>query len=152
MSNPTWKICPSCTIGQSAHGMNHCGYCNAPEPEPYFYTYPAPAPATSRPSPVRDRQPPAYTHPDALVHQIEETIRLAAKLGDDAFDLIEGRGLHAMRLQIEKDVASLRASRATLGDADLAALIALVPKFRENPMYKGHHDEFREIVARLASI
>lgn len=66
----------------------------------------------ARPDTAPDAQRHNYAHPDALVHQVGEAIKLAAKLGDDAFDFIEGRGLHAMRLQIEKDVAALRAQAA----------------------------------------
>jgi len=48
---------------------------------------------------------PAWTQ-DELARKIEEAIHLAAKLGPDAFDAIEGRGLLFLRLDIAAAVAA----------------------------------------------
>ena len=40
-----------------------------------------------------------------IMAKVEEAIRLASRLGDDAFDHIEGRGLHQIRLEIQARLA-----------------------------------------------
>ena len=49
---------------------------------------------------------------EALLERIEDAIKLAAQLGADAFDFIEGRGLYQERLAIQSDVRHLAAPRA----------------------------------------
>ena len=47
--------------------------------------------------------------PLSLPGQIEDAIKSAALLGDNAFDAIEGRGLHRLRLMLQQEVQFLEA-------------------------------------------
>lgn len=48
---------------------------------------------------------------DPLFRKVEAAIQLAARLGEDAFDFIEGRGLHLSRHEIAKEILEIRAGR-----------------------------------------
>lgn len=52
--------------------------------------------------------------PLSLAGQIEDAIKSAALLGDQAFDAIEGRGLHRLRLMLQEEVQFLERRTAYL--------------------------------------
>src|ERR1051326_289280 len=50
---------------------------------------------------------------DALFAKIEAAIKYASELGENAYDLIDGRGLNVKRLAIRFELRALRAELAT---------------------------------------